>query len=120
MIVLPLVFFHPGRVAWRLVRLQPWFAVPVVRIAMRRVMSEVAGCPVSTPPDDLCLYHCISFCRDPDGYRAVPRSGIGHFLGEQASAMTDRARAIRGELVAILQDIPSGHRLWDSGCFSHI
>ena len=64
---------------------------------------DVAGCPISTPPDDLCLYHCISFARDPELYASIPRSDLGHFIGDGAAAMTRRARSIRDELVALLR-----------------
>ena len=66
---------------------------------------DVAGCPISTPPDDLCLYHCISFARNPDLYASIPRSDAGHFIGERASDMTLRATSIRDELIALLRAI---------------
>ena len=68
-------------------------------------LVDVAGCPISTPPDDLCLYHCISFARDPELYASIPRSDLGHFIGDGAAAMTRRARSIRDELVALLRAI---------------
>ena len=63
-------------------------------------LRPVAGCPVSTPPDDLCLYHCVSFVRDPALYLSVDRAEIGHFVGDRAPLMTQRARSIRDEVVA--------------------
>ena len=61
--------------------------------------------PVTTPPDDLCMYHCISYARDPDLYLSIPRSESGHFLGPRAVEMTQRARSIRDELIAVLRVI---------------
>ena len=68
-------------------------------------MADLAAVdfPISTPPDDLCLYHCISFARDPALYLSVLRSDAGHFVGERALEMTQRARSIRDELIALLR-----------------
>ena len=63
----------------------------------------LGGCPVATPPDDLCLYHCLSFLRDPDYFLAVPRSPAGHFLGPRAVSMRRRAEDLRRELMSLLQ-----------------
>ena len=63
----------------------------------------VAGCPVATPADDLCLYHCVSFLRDPHEFLRVPRSSAGHFLGPQAVSMRRRAEDLRRELMSLLQ-----------------
>ena len=68
-------------------------------------LVEVPGCPISTPPDDLCLYHCISFARDPELYCSVSRTDAGHFTGMLAPDMTRRALSIRDELVAALRAI---------------
>ena len=65
--------------------------------------QPVAMFPISTPPDDLCLYHCISYARDPGLYMSVPRSDAGHFVGDRALQMTQRARSIRDELIALLR-----------------
>ena len=59
----------------------------------------IDGCPVSTPPDDLCLYHCVSFARDPEAYLSVPRTELGHFTGPGAPHMSQVARSIRDEVV---------------------
>ena len=69
------------------------------------VVDMAFSLPVTTPPDDLCMYHCISYARDPDLYLSIPRSESGHFLGPRAVEMTQRARSIRDELIAVLRDI---------------
>ena len=56
-------------------------------------------CPITTPPDDRCLYHCISCFRDPVFYLSVTRSESGFFSGEGAAELNSRAASIRQELV---------------------
>ena len=68
-----------------------------------RELAATAMSRVSIPPDDLCLYHCVSFARDPELFLSVPRTDAGHFIGDQASMMTQRALAIRDELVELLR-----------------
>ena len=69
---------------------------------MASVRWRVVPCPITTPPDDRCLYHCISCFRDPDFYQSVSRSLSGHFLGEGAAALNSRAESIRLELVRMI------------------
>ena len=74
----------------------------VIMASSASVRWRAFPCPITTPPDDRCLYHCISCFRDPVFYLSCERTEVGHFIGEQAAVLNTRAASIRQELVRLI------------------